>query len=319
MKRDKIDQLFREPIPTERPVCILIYGLTKRGKSHFVFTATEVGPLYWQDTEGGSDYYDASQGYGFRVLKDRDPIKAIQGVEMASDLVNGDRPILALDSFSSTWFGQQEVAEELTARWSRGKSKDRASFRAWGPAKKPLKKLYEAMHSSRCHIIFTARAKIKYSVSDKGEPTAVGLVPDIERNLAYAVDLVVEMGLDEPEKGKPPKPDDFFALVVGSRSQAIPIGTEFRNPKFSDFLPAAREGEAPTKIGSSVKTQVEKALRAPQSWDDLKKLLAEKNMDTEQAKKLLREKFGPFDTAMLEEYWEFLKTHFAAKGEKAND
>jgi len=33
---------------------------------------------------------------------------------------------------------------------------------------------------------------------------ATGIVPDVERNLAYAVDLVVELGVDDPGKGKPP-------------------------------------------------------------------------------------------------------------------
>lgn len=301
----KIDELFKKPVMTERPLRILVYGLPKVGKSHLVFTATEISPLLWQDTEGGSDYYDPGQGYGFRVLKDRDPSKTVQAIELASSTA-GKRPTVAVDSFSSTWFGQQEVAEELTARWSRGKTSGRASFRAWGPAKKPLKKLYDAMHSSQCHVIITARAKKKYEVDSKGEPKEVGLVADIERNLAYAVDLVVEVGLDKLKKGVLPKSQNFYALVVGSRSPDIPIGTIFRDPKFSDFLPATRKGETPEKIGNSVGEQVKAALDTPQSWVDLERKLKEKGWNIEQAKKLLVDKFGPFDVAMLEEYWEYL-------------
>ena len=300
----KLDDLFKEPTAVERPLRILVYGLPKSGKSHLVSTAAEVGPVFWQDTEGGSDYYDPSGGHGFRVLRDRDPVKTVQAVESAE----GDpRPIVAVDSFSSTWFGQQEVAEQLTERWSRGKTKDRASFRAWGPAKKPLKKLYDVMHSSRCHVIVTARAKKKYEVGKDGEPKEVGLVPDVERNLAYAVDLIVEVGLDELKKGVPPKPSNFYALVVGSRSADIPIGTVFKDPKFSDFLPAVLEGEAPRGVGSSVDDQVKAALGAPQSWPDLERKLKERGWGSERAKELLVAKFGPFDSAMLEEYWEYLK------------
>ena len=307
MKRSAaLDKLFQAPSPTERPLRILVYGLPKTGKSHFVFTATKVGPLFWQDTEGGSVYYDPKQDYGFRVLLNRDPTKAIEAVELASDMVNGERPIAALDSFSSTWFGQQEVAEELTARWSRGKAKDRASFRAWGPAKKPLKKYYAVMMATRCHVIITARAKKLYEVSKSGEPTETGIGPNIERNLAYAVDLIVEMDVAKTKKGVPPKPEDFYALVVGSRSSDIPIGTMFHNPKFSDFLPAAREGKAPEEIGSSVKDQIKDALE-PQSWETLKAKLAAIGWDVDQARNKLKEKFGSFNTAMLEEYWEYLK------------
>ena len=302
----KIEQLFEEPVATERPLRILVYGLPKTGKSHLVSTATEVGPLFWQDTEGGSDYYDASLNHGFRVLRDRDPMKTVMAVELASP-TDGVRPIVAVDSFSSTWFGQQEVAEELTTRWSRGKANDRASFRAWGPAKKPLKKLYDVMHSSQCHVIITARAKKKYDVGPGGEPKEVGLVPDVERNLAYAVDLIVEVGIDELKKGVSPKPENFHALVVGSRSADIPIGTVFHDPKFSDFLPAVLKGEAPEKVGDSVADQVKTALDAPQSWPDLERKLKEKGWSSERAKELLVAKFGPFDAALLEEYWEYLK------------
>ena len=81
---------------------------------------------------------------------------------------------------------------------------------------------------------------------------ATGIVPDVERNLAYAVDLVVELGVDDPGKGKPPQPADYTALVVGSRSSAIPIGTLFHDPKLSDFLPAAAmEGAAPQEVAGT--------------------------------------------------------------------
>jgi hypothetical protein len=81
--------------------------------------------------------------------------------------------------------------------------------------------------------------------------------------LAYAVDLVVELGVDDPGKGKPPQPADYTALVVGSRSSAIPIGTLFHDPKLSDFLPAAvTEGAAPKEIADAVGEQVQRALVA---------------------------------------------------------
>lgn len=300
----KLDKLFLKPTPTERPLRILVYGLPKTGKSHLVSTAAEVGPLFWQDTEGGSDYYDADSNHGFCVLRDRDPIKTVEAIELAT---GSPRPTVAVDSFSSTWFGQQEVAEELTTRWSRGKTKERASFRAWGPAKKPLKRLYDVMHSSQCHVIVTARAKKKYKVGEDGKPEEVGLVADVERNLAYAVDLIIEVGLDELKKGVPPKPKNFYALVVGSRSADIPIGTIFRNPKFSDFLPAVLEGDAPGRVGDSVADQVKAALDAPQSWSDLERRLKARGWGSERAKELLVAKFGPFDSAKLEEYWEYLK------------
>jgi len=304
--RKKLHGMFQTPQPTERPLRVLVYGLPKMGKSHFVFTATEVGPLYWIDTEGGSDYYDPSAGYGFWVLRSADPQHAIKAIEAASDAVNGDWPIVALDSFSSVWFNQQDVAEELTRQWSKGRGGDRASFRAWGPAKKPLKRLYHLMMTTRCHVIITARAKEKYEVSGSGEPVAKGLVPDVERNLAYAVDLILELSVSEMPKGKPPKPEQYTALVIGSRSPAIQIGTLFRNPTLRDLLPAASSGAAPQDVVSTVDSQVRTALVAPSTWGELKTILEGKNQDIEKAKAKLLEKFGSFNPARVQEYWEYL-------------
>ena len=56
------------------------------------------------------------------------PAQAIAAIEAASAAVkDGNRPVVAIDSFSSVWFNQQEVAEELTKQWSRGRGADRAS------------------------------------------------------------------------------------------------------------------------------------------------------------------------------------------------
>jgi len=302
-----LDKLFAEPTLRERPLRILVYGLPKHGKSHFVFTGTAVGPLYWIDTEGGSDFYDHTAGHGFRVLRSTDPAKAIAAIEAASAAVkNDERPVVAVDSFSSIWFAQQEVAEELTKQWSRGRGGDRASFRAWGPAKKPLKKLYSLLMTTRCHVVLTARAKMKYAVSTSGEPTPKGLVADMERNLAYAVDLVMEFSVDELAKGKLPKPTAYTALVVGSRSDAFPIGTLLRDPKLADLLPAMSEGEVPTGVVGSVDAQVLSALTAPTTWAELKKLLTVADIPHEEAKAKLQEEFGPFNPAQVVEYWEFL-------------
>lgn len=306
-----LDQLFAEAKAVERPLRLLAYGLPKTGKSHLVASSAAVGPLYWMDTEGGSDFYDPTVGHGFRVLRSTDPLLALEAIEAANKVVgsngHGPRPVIALDSFSSIWFAQQEVAEQLTKQWSRGRKSDRASFRAWGPAKAPLKKLYNALMTTRCHVSFTARGKVKYEVDSKGEPSEVGLVPDAERNLAYAVDLLLETSVRDVGRGKQPKPEDFLATVMGGRSSALPIGTVFKNPVLQDFLSAASlEGIVPEGMKDSVEAQVQQALTTPQSWKDLQAKLNEAGIDIEAVKDELRERFGQFSTRKLDEYWTYL-------------
>ena len=311
-ERKREMSLFTKPTAQERTLKVLVYGPTKTGKSHFVHTATEVGHVLWQDTEHGSDFYDADLNHGFRVLYSKDPEKAIAAVEEGDTIAtNDDRPIMALDSFSSTWFMQQEVAEELTKKWS-GKDKRRASFRAWGPAKKPLKRLYDAIMVSKCHVIITARAKMKYEVSAAGEPKEVGLVPDIERNLVFAVDIILEMGIDELPKGKAPKPENFYALVVGSRNPALPIGTELRNPKFADLLSAAKEGETPSQIEETIGEQVIAADAETWRWEQLGDWIKAQGHDPEEAKAIIKKIHGKVNLKDVPKYRKTLEAHYKA-------
>jgi len=304
-----MSSLFTKPTAQERTLKVLVYGPTKTGKSHFVHTATEAGPVLWQDTEHGSDFYDPDENHGFRVLYSKDPEKAIAAVKEGDTIAtNGNRPVVALDSFSSTWFMQQEVAEELTAKWSRGKDKGRASFRAWGPAKKPLKKFYDAIMLSKCHVILTARAKMKYEVSGGGEPKEVGLAPDVERNILYAVDIILETGIDELPKGQAPTSENFYALVVGSRNPALPIGTELRDPKFLDLMGAAKEGDTLKEIEETTGEQV--AAATIQTWEQLGAWIKTQGRDAEEAKAILREKHGKVKADDIPDYYITLKAHY---------
>ena len=275
--------VFHSPTVQEKTLKVLVFGKPKRGKSHFCFTATEVGPVLWQDTEHGSDYCDPNSGHGFQIAYDKSPDTSLAAIEEANAKVNGStaRPVVVVDSMSSVWFAQQEVAEELTKKW--GSKKDGASFRAWAPAKKPLKRLYDAIMLSRCHVIVTARSKPKYDVSGGGEPKEIGVQPDIERGLEYAVDIILEMDVDA--KG-------YFAIVRGSRSPKLRIGQRLDDPKFADLLVAMQAGEAPKEVKEDVGEQVEMATKSL-TWQEFVAHCQEKKWPLEEAKTLLLEKFGP--------------------------
>jgi hypothetical protein len=306
-----LEQLFRAPLPAERPIRVLVYGFSKSGKSHLVKTAAEVGPLYWIDTERGSDFYPSNIGHGFTVMYDRDPLAALKAVKLAHKMAETSdvKPVVAIDSMSSIWFEQQEVAQRLTNE--RGGDKNRrASFRSWADAKAPLKQLYEMFHWALCHIIITARAKEEYVVNSRGEPTAIGTKPDIERNLPYSMDLILEMTVNS-KKGQKPKPTDFVATIRGTRTspdiQEMAIGSVFKDPKFSDFLVARLEGEAPTPIGSTAEEQINLALDAPLSYSELVARVKELGWDPQQATALLKREFGDFSGDMLPYYWSYIK------------
>jgi hypothetical protein len=218
------------------------------------------------------------------------------------------RPIVAVDSMSSVWFQQQEVAKQV------GGGRQRIPFWAWGPAKEPLKKLYDRIHTSRCHVIITARAKMSYEVSDKGEPTEKGLVADVERNLAYSMDLILLTHVAEinPDKPRPLEPEDFMATVVGTRSPSVdgkappvPIGRVFHNPKFSDFMEVMVEGAPFEGIEDTAREQSRMT-----DWSTLESWLENHQAWTvDKARAALYAEFGTFDKQRVSEYYQWLKTH----------
>jgi hypothetical protein len=309
-----LKDLFDEQKNVKRPLRVLVYGASKNGKSHFVATAADIGPLFWIDTEHGSDFYNAERAHGFKVKKTSDVDFAIQAIRAADAEArngSGPTPIVAIDSFSSTWYDQKEVAEKLTVSFGRSKNaqtSSRASFRAWGPAKRPLQALYNAIQGTVCHVIITARAKEDFVVDDSGAPKeSLGLVPDMEKNLPYAVDIVLEVRHTT---------DGFEAIVRGTRTpqeegwgrgKPLPIGTRFRNPKFADLMVALVEGtEGPGMVDDAISRQIETAERNPDipatfgelwSWCRLNKL------DVDAAKAWLREHFEKQDPSMVYEYY----------------
>jgi hypothetical protein len=306
--------MFDEQKNVKRPVRVLVYGASKAGKSHYVASAADDGPLYWIDSESGSDFYDATRGHGFRVKKTSDVdfiIRAIRAADSEARKSDGLTPIVAIDSFSSTWFDQKEVAEAVTA--SRSKSRDpskagRASFQAWGTAKRPLQALYDAIQSTVCHVIITARAKEDYLVDESGAPREkLGLVPDMEKNLPYAMDLVLEVRHT---------PDGFDAIVRGTRTpteagwgrgRPLPIGTRFTNPKFADLLAAIVDGdEAPQRVANAISRQIENAERNPEipaTFAELWTWCRMNKLNVEDAKTWLREHFDRQDPTMIYEYY----------------
>lgn len=289
---------FRKPTAQEKTLKVLIYGPPKTGKSHFAYTATQAGTVLWQDTEHGSDYYDPKSGHGFKVAYDRSPATAIEAISIANGVVSkGDgnaRPIVVIDSASSVWYNQQEVAE-------RAGGNERATFRAWGVAKKPLKKLYDEIMLSRCHVIVTARSKMRYAVSKSGEPEELGIGPDIEKGLPYAVDIVLMTGVDGT---------GFYAIVEGSRSPQLPTGSRIDDPKFTDLLDAMLPGEAPVQVASDVEEQLDQVEMA---WEELQVWIKDHGWDVGECHKVLLEKFGrPYKPEKAAEYKEHLEGFYKA-------
>ena len=251
-----------KPVVGQRGAKIGVYGQFGTGKTELCMSAVEVAHLLLVDAEGRSQYYDPEKGHGFEVIYSKDVNEAVKLLEYAQSLQKqGEKVVFAIDGFSSMWFEQQEVAERAGTT-SRGTAK----YSSWAVAKKPLKQLYSMLYATPVDTIITMRSKPRYDVDASGNPKATDYqMPDTERGINYAVDLVVEMHKKEAKPGTPLKPADFSAVVIKTsgpkENNPIPIGTRITDPSFAKLLMLRLDGKGDFQIaGADIDIQAAKGV-----------------------------------------------------------
>ena len=221
-----------------------LMGQPGTGKTEFVFRIPQLARLYVVDTEGRSQYYDPDKDHGFEVLESKKPSDALELLRYVESLYRqGEKVVFAIDSTTPIWHHQQEVAEDI-GKTSFGTAK----FNSWGPAKKPIKELYKAMFATPLDVVLTMRSKAKYEQDAKKKVKDMGYdVPDMEKNLPYVLDLLLELGVARKDPGVALAPEDFFAIVrktSGPREDnPLPIGRKMLNPSFGDIVTMRLAGE----------------------------------------------------------------------------
>lgn len=290
-----------KPLQFARGAKVGVYGQFGTGKTELVMSATKVAHLLLLDAEGRSQYYDAEKDFGFEAIYSKNIQDAIDLLTYAEDLQrSGESVVFGIDGWSSLWFEQQEVAERIGST-SRGTAK----YASWGPAKKPIKKLYAMLYHTTVDCILTMRAKPKYEQAGR-KVTAAGFdVPDTERGLGYAVDLVVEMTKQNLPPGTPLKPENFWCTVVKTsgpkEDNPLPIGTVIKDPSFGKLLGLRRPGAVGLTIaGDGVELQVLEATIT--NSKQLGNLISRTGLNKDEVFAHLKEKLGAYKDAKLPDY-----------------
>lgn len=236
-----------------------LMGQPGTGKTEFVFgSIPKLARLYVVDTEGRSQYYDPDKHHGFEVLESKVPSDALELLRYVEHLYRqGEKVVFAIDSTTPIWHHQQEVAEDI------GKTSfGTARFNSWGPAKKPIKELYKALYASPLDVVLTMRSKAKYVQDAQKKVKDMGYdVADMEKNLPYVLDLLLELGTEQKNPGVALTPEDFFAVVRKTSgpkdNNPLPIGRKLTNPSFGDIVAMRLEGELERfHVGGDVALQV---------------------------------------------------------------
>lgn len=121
-----------------------------------------------------------------------DPLKFLKDyIRLIREAGKSGIDVLILDSISHAWHAVLDYA----TREAKGKP-----FGGWDKATPVQRELIEAILSSNCHIIATARSKSDYSVDkdEKGKTTVtkVGTKPEQRENVEYEFDIAGDMDKD---------------------------------------------------------------------------------------------------------------------------
>jgi hypothetical protein len=213
---------------------LIAIGLAKHIKEK---TGT-MPPVMFLDTETGSDWIQPMfDEAGIELLVAR--TRAFQALKEAVSEAQNVGAILLVDSASHFW---KELCESFLDR--KRKSKNNQNLRLELPDWNYLKPLWEQFTTlylnAKAHIIVCGRSGSVYEFYEnedtgKKEMLEVGTKMAAEKNFAYEPSLLVEMFSDQV-KGKQAKKVVNRALVLKDRAHAL-NGREFKEPKFSDFLP----------------------------------------------------------------------------------
>lgn len=278
-----------------------VYGQFGTGKTELVMSATKIAHLLLLDAEGRSQYYDPEKDLGFEAIYSKYIQDAIDLLTYAEYLQQqGEVVVFGLDGWSSLWFEQQEVAERIGSTRT-----GNAKYSSWGPAKKPLKKLYAMLFDTTVDCVITMRAKPKYSQTG-GKVVDHGFDdPDTERGLSYAVDLVVEMTKQKLPPSTPLKPENFWCTVVktsGPREgNPLPIGTMIKDPSFGKLIGLRRPGTAGLTIaGGAIELQVLEATIT--NSRQLGNLITKSGLNKDEVFAHLKKELGPYRDAKLPDY-----------------
>ncbi|WKZ15503.1 MAG: ATP-binding protein [Candidatus Jettenia caeni] len=145
------------------------------------------------DTEHGSGalYSDILDYDILELHPPFEPKKYIEGIKEAE---NAGYDIIIIDSLSHAWAGEGGLLDMKEKVVQSGKGND---WTAWRHVTPHHNKLVEAILQSQCHVIATARSKMKYAPEEEDGKIKrirkIGLDPVLREGMEYEFTIVLDM------------------------------------------------------------------------------------------------------------------------------
>jgi hypothetical protein len=208
--------------------------------------ARENKRIAYVDTERGTDFYAQQiperkfhpQAWDFDRIVTRSIMEALEAIAEIDTKVYG---VVVVDSITHLW---EAVKEAYTGkRMANGQ----IPIQAWGPLKKPYKKLMAVLLDGDYHAIICGREGVVMEENDEGETKVVGQKMKAEGETAYEPHVLVRM----ISAWQPDKSCRVEAFVEKDRSGILSNRT-IPEPNYATFEPLVRylNKGVQVKIGS---------------------------------------------------------------------
>lgn len=187
--------MFRKAQKSLSKARICIAGPAGSGKTYSaLLIASGLGArIAMIDTEHGSgDLYSDKLSYDIlRLIPPFECKKYIEGIKEAE---NAGYDVIIIDSLSHCWSGEGGLLDLKDKIVQSGKGNDWTSWRYVTPLHNQL---VEAILQSKCHIIATARSKMKYAPEEENgkirRVRKVGLDPVLREGMEYEFGTVFDI------------------------------------------------------------------------------------------------------------------------------
>lgn len=183
------------------------------------------------DTENGTDFYTRDipertvhpMGFDFDVLKSRSIMETLEAIESIDPK---EHSVVVIDSLTHLW--------EATRDAYQGKKLPNGGIpvHAWGPIKKPYKKLMSFFLDGHFHGILCGREGVVMEEDESGEMHVTGVRMKSEGETPYEPHILVRMIPERAGDGA----HIITAFVEKDRS-GILAGKTVRWPKYETFAP----------------------------------------------------------------------------------
>lgn len=187
--------MFRKAQKSQSKARICIAGPAGSGKTFsalLIASGLGTGVALIDSEHGSGDLY--SDKFDYDILRLSPPYECKKYIEGIKEAGNRGYDVIIIDSLTHAWAGEGGLLDMKDKITQSGKGNDWTSWRYVTPLHNQM---VEAILQSKCHIIATARSKMKYTAEEENGKVKrirkIGLDPVLREGMEYEFTVVLDI------------------------------------------------------------------------------------------------------------------------------